>query len=49
MTQLADVIIPSFSSDVVQDLPAYYRVMAHHLANTGRLVITDSSEKTEGK
>lgn len=45
MTQSADVIIPSFSAADVRDLPLEYRMKALYLANTGRVVITDSPEK----
>jgi len=45
MTQSAEVIIPSFSSEVVESLPVYYRALAKHLAHTGRAIINDSSDK----
>ena len=45
MTQLAEVIIPSFSSEVVESLPVYYRALAKHLAHTGRAIIKNSSDK----
>lgn len=38
--------IPYFSSDVVNSLPLYYRAMAEHLAETGRMVITEKRENT---
>jgi len=38
----------TFSSDVVDSLPLFYRALAHHLADTGRAIIEDSSEKPEG-
>lgn len=37
----------TFSREVVDSLPLYYRAMAEHLAETGRAVITGSSEKQE--
>lgn len=37
----------TFSRDVVDSLPDYYRCLAEHLADTGRAVIKDNSEKTE--
>ena len=45
MTQSAEVIIPSFSSEVVESLPVYYRALAKYLAHTGRAIINDSSDK----
>ena len=47
MTQSADVIIPSFSAADVRDLPLEYRMKALYLAQTGRVIIGESSEKTE--
>lgn len=38
-----------FSADVVESLPVYYRCMAQHLANTGRAVIRNSEEETDGE
>jgi len=35
----------TFSSEVVDSLPLYYKALAHHLADTGRAIIEDSSEK----
>ena len=49
MTKSADVITPSFSREVVESLPLYYRAMAEHLADTGRAVITGSLEKSAEK
>ena len=37
----------TFSADVVQSLPPYYRAVIKHLVNTGRAVITGSSEPQE--
>jgi uncharacterized membrane-anchored protein YhcB (DUF1043 family) len=39
----------TFSSDVVETLPLYYRALAQHLATTGRAIIEDPSEKAEKK
>ena len=39
----ADNLIPSFSSELVEGLPTYYKALALHLAGTGRLVIEGSS------
>jgi len=36
-----------FSSEVVESLPLYYRAIAEHLADTGRAIIGDPSEKSE--
>lgn len=44
MTQSSDLIIPSFSSEVVESLPVYYRALVKHLVNTGRAIIVDSLE-----
>jgi uncharacterized membrane-anchored protein YhcB (DUF1043 family) len=41
----SDAQVPSFSADVVNSLPLYYRALAEHLAETGRAVIEDTSEK----
>ena len=41
----SDVLIPSFSSDVVDSLPLQYRAMALHLAETGRVKIEDSEKE----
>jgi hypothetical protein len=49
MTSSADVIIPSFPSDVVESLPIYYRAMAQHLAETGRITIEDSAGQPDRK
>jgi len=35
----------TFSRDVVDSLPDYYKCLAEHLAETGRAVITDSENK----
>jgi uncharacterized membrane-anchored protein YhcB (DUF1043 family) len=35
----------TFSSEVVESLPLYYRALAKHLADTGRAIIEDPSEK----
>jgi hypothetical protein len=43
----SDVLIPSFSPDVVESLPLYYRAMALHLADTGRAIIEYPSEKEQ--
>jgi len=40
-------IIPSFSSEIVDSLPLYYRALAQHLADTGRAIIESPSEKQE--
>jgi hypothetical protein len=45
MTSASEGNIPSFSRDVVENLPLYYRAMAEHLAETGRAVIKGTSEK----
>jgi len=45
LTQSADVLIPSFSSDVVDSLPLYYRALAHHLAETGRAIIKEKEQE----
>lgn len=47
MTSSADVLIPSFSSDVIKSLPIYYRAVAEHLADSGRVIIRDPSELPE--
>jgi len=44
----SDVLIPSFSAEVVDSLPAYYKALARHLADTGRAIIEDPSEKPKG-
>jgi len=44
MTSASDVLMPSFSSEVVDSLPLYYRAMALHLANTGRAIIEPSEQ-----
>jgi len=43
----SDVLIPSFSSEVIDSLPLYYKALAHHLADTGRAIIESPSEKIE--
>jgi hypothetical protein len=45
MTSASGVIIPCFSSDVVESLPLQYRAIALHLAETGRVKIEDKKEK----
>jgi len=37
----------TFSSEVFDSLPLYYRALAEHLENTGRAIIEDPSEKPE--
>ena len=37
----------TISSEVFDSLPLYYRALAHHLADTGRAVIEDPSEKSQ--
>jgi len=37
----------TFSRDVVESLPLYYKALAQHLAETGRVVIQDPPGKTE--
>ena len=44
----SDVLIPSFSADVIAALPLWYKALAHHLADTGRAIIEDPSEKPKG-
>jgi uncharacterized membrane-anchored protein YhcB (DUF1043 family) len=38
----------TISLEVVNSLPAYYRALAHHLADTGRAIIEDPSEQPKG-
>jgi hypothetical protein len=40
-------VIPVLSSDVIADLPLYYRVLAQYLAETGRVVIKDSEKENK--
>ena len=47
MTSASEGNIPSFSADVVNGLPLYYRALAATLAETGRIAIKDTSEKPE--
>jgi hypothetical protein len=37
------------SSGVYQDLPNYFRIAFDHLVETGRAIIEDPLEKTDGK
>jgi hypothetical protein len=37
----------TFSSEVVDSLPLYYKALAYHLADTGRAIIESPSEKQE--
>jgi hypothetical protein len=39
----------TFSSDVVDSLPLYYRALAKHLADTGRAIIEFSEKPEEEK
>jgi hypothetical protein len=43
-------IIPSFSSEIVDSLPLYYKALAQHLADTGRATIgpSEQTEKAKG-
>ena len=47
MTSASEGNIPSFSVDVVDSLPLYYKALAQHLADTGRAIIESPSEKIE--
>ena len=46
---MESVSVPILSSDRVAALPDYYRALAERLADTGRIVIKDTSEKPENK
>lgn len=39
--------LPIISADTLQSLPAYYRALAKHLADTGRVVIKEHSEEVK--
>lgn len=39
--------IPVLSSDVIVDLPLYYRVLAEYLAETGRVIVKDSEKERQ--
>jgi len=39
----------TFSSEVVDSLPLYYRALAHHLADTGRAIIEPSEQTDKAK
>jgi hypothetical protein len=39
--------IPVLSSDVIVDLPLYYRVLAEYLSETGRIVIVNSEKQSQ--
>lgn len=44
-----DVLIPSFSADVVRSLPLLYRATALHMANIGRAIIKEDPEQLDPK